>query len=590
VTSHWAALGAAAGAWWSTPVPLMVLIAAFAAALRWRRAPVVTVALFLLASASGARAEAGLTPPPAQALESWVTLVDDPRPTGTGGVRATVRWQGRRLEAVAFGPPAARLDDHLAGERLLVQGRIRPHQSDWLRWRHVVARVSVEKVLDHAAAPPVFGLANWFRRRLIDGAESLAPDSRSLFTGMVIGDDRQQTPAIADDFRAAGLGHLLVVSGQNVAFVLALASPLTTRLRPGGRLVAVTVILLLFALITRFEPSVLRAVTMAGLGVGSAVLGRPENGRRVLAVAVALLIVVDPFLIHDAAFQLSVAATAGIIWLTPGLTDAIPGPRPVARALATTAGAQVAVTPLIVVLFGTVPLASLPANLLAGPAAGPVMMWGLTAGLAAGVLGSTLAAVVHWPTSVLLWWVAGVARAAALAPPLSLGLFGSTIVMAAALAVVLSRSRPVRRTALLALALLFAGVLARAPTPPPDWSAVDGAIVWTSPRATVVKLESPRSPRSLLEALRTAGVGRPDIVIASEGGRTDAHAVIALSDRFGELAIIAPPMHRVPGAVSARLGQTIVVGDAVIEVAEVEPSIEVSIRVRSAQNEPDLVR
>ena len=266
--AHAAALGAVVGAWWSAPVPGLLVLAAVAGTFRWPRVPLVLCAMFLLGSFAGARALEGLDPPAPQAIESWVTLLDDPRPDGTTGVTVTVRWEGRRLEASAFGSAGARLDDRLAGERVLVEGRVRPVDTDWLRWRHVVGRMTVDRVVAHESAPPIFAAANWVRRHLSEGAESLSREHRSLYTGMILGDDRDQSPATADDFRAAGLGHLLVVSGQNVAFVLALVAPLTTRLRPGGRLVAVLVVLLIFAVLTRFEPSVMRAVTMAGLAVG----------------------------------------------------------------------------------------------------------------------------------------------------------------------------------------------------------------------------------------------------------------------------------------------------------------------------------
>ena len=59
------------------------------------------------------------------------------------------------------------------------------------------------------------------------------------------------------------------------------------------------------------------------------------------------------------------------------------------------------------------PVASIPANLLAGPAAGFVMAWGLAGGLAAGVLGEPVAGVLHLPTELLIAWIAWVAGWAA---------------------------------------------------------------------------------------------------------------------------------------------------------------------------------
>src|SRR4029078_10820073 len=104
--------------------------------------------------------------------------------------------------------------------------------------------------------------------------------------GFVLGDDRGQSFETVDDFRASGLAHLLVVSGGNVACVLALASPALRRLSIAGRLVAGLVVLLLFGFVARWEPSVLRAEAMAAISLVASTLARPVSGVRVLALAV----------------------------------------------------------------------------------------------------------------------------------------------------------------------------------------------------------------------------------------------------------------------------------------------------------------
>ena len=325
-----AAAGAVFGSWLLIGVPLAVGLA-LAAVCALRPSPLLAFAVFaVLAGFFGARALDGLADPPQGRIEGWVTLLDDPRPLGTNGIRVTVRHAGARVEARAYGAVAARLDDALAGERVRVSGTARPATGDWHRWRHVAATLTVDSVGERAGAAPVAALANRIRRLLESGAASLPDDSRAMFAGMVYGDDRSQSPRLYDDFRAAGLGHLLVVSGQNVAFVLALASPLVTRARPGVRLVVLLALLGVFALLTRFEPSVLRAVAMAGTAVTSAALGRPETGRRTLAWAVAGVLLADPFLVRVLAFQLSVCATCGLLWITPVLAEMLPGPPPAA--------------------------------------------------------------------------------------------------------------------------------------------------------------------------------------------------------------------------------------------------------------------
>ena len=67
-------------------------------------------------------------------------------------------------------------------------------------------------------------------------------------------------------------------------------------------------------------------------------------------------------------------------------------------------------------VFGSLPLAALPANLLAVPAAGPLMMWGMAAGVPAGLVGGRAGAALHLPTRLLMAWVEGVAHWAAHLP------------------------------------------------------------------------------------------------------------------------------------------------------------------------------
>jgi len=578
-----AAAGAVLGSWLLVGVPLALALA-LAAVCAWRPSPLLAFVVFAaFAGFFGARALDGLADPPEGRVEGWVTLLDDPRPLGTSGIRVTVRHAGARVEARAYGAVAARLDDALAGERVQVSGTARAATSDWHRWRHVAATLTIDTIGGRAGAAPVAAFANRIRRLLESGAGSLPGDGRAMFAGMVYGDDRSQSPQLYDDFRAAGLGHLLVVSGQNVAFVLALASPLVTRARPGVRLVVLLALLGVFALLTRFEPSVLRAVAMAGTAVTSAALGRPETGRRTLAWAVAGVLLADPFLVRVLAFQLSVCATCGLLWITPVLAEMLPGPRPLRLAAATTAGAQLAVMPLLVAVFGTVPLASLPANVAAGPATAPVMMWGLTGGLGAGLAGGWAAWLIHRPTAALLWWIGAVAKAAAAAPPAVLGAGGAAAV-GVGVAVVLASRRLERARGLAPLGaalvvIAFAASVLTAASPPSGWSETAGARVFHHETATVVVLDGPARPARLLESLRLAGVRRVDLVVASSGGASDAHAVLALKDRYPGAAVVAPPMHRVPHARTVRTGSVVRVGAVAVGVLDDSPALDVAVTV-----------
>lgn len=416
----------AAGAVCARPVPRWPGVLLVVAAFVLRRPLVLAAGSGILACALAARAWAGLAPPDIAVVRATVTLVSDPVTTTGGGVRVDVRLGRQRLQAWAPPGRAARvLAVRLAGERVALQGVVQPldpTRRAWLASRHVSGRLEVTAVQGWAPGSRLAQGANGLRRLLVRGAVSLAPPRRALFTGLVIGDDRGQDRQTAAAFRDAGLSHLLVVSGGNVAFVLALAGPVLRRLPLGGRLLGALGLLGGFGVLTRWEPSVLRAEAMAAAALVAAWRGRPQPAIRLLAVAVWLLVLVDPLLVHSISFRLSVGASAGIALLAGPLAARLPGPRFLAEVVAVTAAAQAGVAPVLVPAFGPVPLATLPANALAVPAAGLVMTWGMTGGILAGLVGGRLASVLHLPTAALVGWVECVARLAAAAPLPRLGL------------------------------------------------------------------------------------------------------------------------------------------------------------------------
>src|SRR3546814_8489814 len=81
------------------------------------------------------------------------------------------------------------------------------------------------------------------------------------------------------------------------------------------------------------------------------------------------------------------AACAAIVLLAPPISSVLPGPAAIRDALGVTLAAQLGVAPVLLATFGPMPVASIPANLLAVPVAGAVIAWGITAGLVAGVAG-----------------------------------------------------------------------------------------------------------------------------------------------------------------------------------------------------------
>lgn len=354
---------------------------------------------------------------------------------------------------------------------------------------------------------------------------------RALVPALVDGDDTGLSREVADDFRTAGLTHLLAVSGTNltliVGFLLGMSRWAGVRAR--GLLVVGILGVIGFVLLARTEPSVVRAAAMGTVGlIGMGSNGR-ERGSRALGVAVCGLLLHDPWLAVSAGFALSVCATAGILLLAPGWRDALAGwcPRWLAEAAAVPLAAQLACTPIVAALTGEVSLVAVFANVLAAPLVGPATVLGLLGGVAA-VAWTGLGKVVAAPAAWCATGIVAVARTAAELPvaavawpvtALSLALLTALCVaLALGLAVVLARRGP----ALGACGLLVVMLLVPLPTPgwpPPGWVMVacdvgqGDAIVLRVGAGSGVVVDAGPEPEHVDRCLRRLGVRQVPLVL-----------------------------------------------------------------------------
>lgn len=250
-------------------------------------------------------------------------------------------------------------------------------------------------------------------RNAAAGAVGAAPQ---LLPGLVLGDRSVQDPDLDEAMKASGLSHLSAVSGANCTLIAGAVTMAlrTVRVRRAVVLGAVLAVLLVFVLVVGPEPSVIRAAVMGGIGAWAVFCGRGRHALPLLCLAGCLLLCWDPGLAVEPAFQLSLAATAGIVlaarpveqWLTAGLGRVLPGPLAgvIGAALAVTVCAQVACQPVLVGISGALSAYSVPANLLAAPLVPLITVPGTAAALIAVPLPG-VAAVVYW---LIGWPAAGI--------------------------------------------------------------------------------------------------------------------------------------------------------------------------------------
>ena len=346
-------------------------------------------------------------------------LIDDPAKR-FGGVQVVVEIEGKRYLSLAHSVAGRRLARSEAGNAVMISGKRSP-LSESLRFRyasrHIVGTFAIDTVEERIfPASPLYRSANKLRAVTQRAANVMPQPVAALFMGLVIGDDRAQSRTMINSFRNSGLSHLTAVSGQNVAFVLAVFGTLINRARTWWRLGFTLFVLCWFVVLTRAEPSVLRAATMAGLSAVSFARGRELSARGALTFSVFILLAIDPLLITSIGFWMSSLATLGLVFITPVLKQHLRGPTWCINPLATTLGAQVGVLPISLLVFSSAPAISLVTNLVAVPVAGAVMLIGLpmawVCGLLMSLCGSTvlpLCEIVMFPVQCAtqwVWWVA----------------------------------------------------------------------------------------------------------------------------------------------------------------------------------------
>jgi competence protein ComEC len=220
---------------------------------------------------------------------------------------------------------------------------------------------------------------------LTSSIDRFVPEPAAALTlGILNGDDSGMTEATRQRFQMSGMSHITAVSGWNVALVAGLISLFTRRLAPTSlvTLMAGAGVVWTYAFVVGMGPSVLRAAGMATVFLVARWRGRQGDLVTSLLLTVAVIVALTPAIRFDLGFQLSVAATLGIVLFVEQF-PLLPGWQ---SAFALPLVAQIATAPLQLHHFGSFSLLAPVANLIAAPLVALVM--------AGGVL-TVVAALIH---------------------------------------------------------------------------------------------------------------------------------------------------------------------------------------------------
>lgn len=321
------------------------------------------------------------------------------------------------------------------GLRLMVTGPLStpPEHADF-SFQVYLARKGVQSLMtnpridriEFTQGDPIRALIYDLHTRAYTVLQTLFPSPESdLLAGILLGRDQGLSPGLQEDFRRTGTTHIIAISGFNVAILAGLFSGVFTRLlgRKWGALVAIAAISV-YTIFVGEDAAVTRAAIMGALGVMGGMFGRRQNGLNSLGLAVLVMALANPNIPWDIGFQLSVAATLGLVLYAQPLEEyfiqlaarKIPEESaqklvgPVSEFFLFTLAAQVMTLPIMVYHFGGVSWLTLVANPLILPPQSLVMVLGgltLIAGLVLPGLGQAMTIIslpfVRYTIRMVTW-------------------------------------------------------------------------------------------------------------------------------------------------------------------------------------------
>lgn len=272
-----------------------------------------------------------------------------------------------------------------------------PSTDEYFSYKDYLARQQIYTVLyyprqvqvvDHVTAG---GFQGWLEARRQAARRvifSLYPQPESgLLSGILLGLDRDIPRSLTRAYQHTGTAHIIAISGFNMSILALVFSRIFARFlnRYWAALLS-GVVILTYTIFVGATPSVVRAAIMAMTAFGGHLIGRRQAGSNALGITAACMCLVNPLLLWDVSFQLSFAATLGLVLfaepLRGWLDSRAPGEKikpvlkPVYQYFLLTLAAQLLTLPLIAHHFGRVSLSSLLANPIILPVQPPLLVLG----------------------------------------------------------------------------------------------------------------------------------------------------------------------------------------------------------------------
>jgi competence protein ComEC len=208
-----------------------------------------------------------------------------------------------------------------------------------------------------------------FRSYLIDEFRNLYKGHSPLIIAINLGIKDDLDDYTMDLFSKTGTAHIMALSGLNIGIICSVVCFIIRNINRFYKLMILTSILFFFSFMVGFGPSIVRACVFAVLLFSAIFLQRCYDGISSLSVIGTWLIILNPYVIYNASFQLSFLATLSIIYFYNYINSYIKFPL-----ISLTIAANILTLPIMYYSFKSISLVSLISNLLVVPCISIIMI------------------------------------------------------------------------------------------------------------------------------------------------------------------------------------------------------------------------
>lgn len=193
-------------------------------------------------------------------------------------------------------------------------------------------------------------------------------ESANFIYAMLFGDSSALSKDLKTNFSKVGAAHIFAVSGLHIGIIAAIIFFFTKRLKEYKRFIILSLILIGYAFICGFSPSVVRAVVMICIFMLSRILGLRNDSMSTLSVAACVLLMFNPLNLFDLSFLMSFLAVIGIIFFAKPIKSSMSYlPQKLSSMLSLSISVNIGIFPIMICYFGSLSWLFVVANMIIVP-------------------------------------------------------------------------------------------------------------------------------------------------------------------------------------------------------------------------------